>query len=99
MPNTLVTSNKRVPNITHSTFEVNNLTNNKYNFKSSLYFIILKKSNFNFFEKIEINDIDTTSTHHIDLENINDVHYPYKASMKSLEEDWNSPEDDHWDNY
>jgi hypothetical protein len=28
-----------------------------------------------------------------------DVHDAYKASLKVLSVDWDSPEDDHWDNY
>ena len=33
------------------------------------------------------------------FDEIKDFHYTYKISMKSLEEDWNKSEDDHWDIY
>jgi hypothetical protein len=53
-----------------------------------------------FFKKSKI-EFKVTESDDFSAETLadSDVHDSYKASMKVLADDWNDPENDHWDNY
>ncbi|OQX21828.1 MAG: hypothetical protein BWK75_02275 [Candidatus Altiarchaeales archaeon A3] len=54
-------------------------------------FLKFKKTALDFFTALE----EITDT----LNEITDIHSAYKRSIPVLAKDWDSPEDNHWDNY
>jgi hypothetical protein len=51
------------------------------------------------FKHAAINFFDTVDLLYANLQEIADVHYSYKLSKPVLARDWDSKEDEHWDNY
>ena len=54
---------------------------------------------FRRFRSAALEFIATTEQLADGLQDITDIHGAYKASIPVLAGDWDSPEDDHWDNY
>jgi ATP-dependent RNA circularization protein (DNA/RNA ligase family) len=53
-----------------------------------------------FLNKLKV-DFKITESNDFSAEKLadSDVHDSYKASMKALADDWDDPENDHWDKY
>ncbi len=71
-----------------TTFQINFENSEQVN--KLLLFLHALKVNFKFTKSGENYDFSETLA-------AEDVHHPYKSSMKVLSEDWDNPEDDHWD--
>ncbi|PCJ24518.1 MAG: hypothetical protein COA97_09200 [Flavobacteriales bacterium] len=68
-----------------------------YTFKEMLNSIEDKE--FKDFQNTAIEFFDTVDLLHDNLQDIAQIHNFYEMSMSVLSEDWDSKEDQHWDNY
>ncbi|PIQ14837.1 MAG: hypothetical protein COW67_11600 [Flavobacteriales bacterium CG18_big_fil_WC_8_21_14_2_50_32_9] len=68
-------------------------------YKSKEMLSSIKDKEFQDFKSAAIEFFDTIDLLHDNLQDIAKIHSFYEMSMSVLSEDWNSKEDQHWDNY